>query len=263
LRFLLRCGIASLILALVFLLSKGVPLPMARRSRRQREASARFWSALFKLCIAGGIVAAIAYYAYAVGQQLVARDVTNLHEEIAQLTEQATEQAADAEELRQSLAEARQQAADFRERYEAVAPQDVQVVLDHVRAKMKQGLSADRLAFVISQAEEPHDCTDPESRRFLAKTQNYSGPNTEVRFNDRVTVTGQGDAAHDGREQWFDPDKDVTLSFIPEGGKAQSISGTLPLEHAMVFKDREYHFVAKAGQRGFVEVAAKWCSYDN
>jgi F0F1-type ATP synthase membrane subunit b/b' len=234
---------------------------MARRSRRQREASARFWSVLLQLCIAGGVVGAIAYYAYAVGQQLVAQDVDNLHEEIASLTTQANEQAGQSDELRQALAAARQEATDYRERFEAVAPKEVQVVLDHVRAKMKQGLSADRLAFVISQAQEPHGCTDPESRRFLAKTQNYSGPNTEVRFNERVTVTGHGESAHEGREQWFDPTQPVTVEFIPESGKSQSVSGVLPLSHALVFKDREYHFTAKAGSRGFIEIDAKWCSY--
>jgi hypothetical protein len=236
---------------------------MARRSRRQREASARIWSVLLQLCVAGGVVGAIAYYAYAVGQELVAQDVDNLHDEIANLTSQASEHAAQSEELRQALASARQEASNYRERFEAVAPQDVQVVLDHVRAKMKQGLSADRLAFVINQAQEPHACTDVESRRFLAKTQNYTGPNTEVRFNERVTVTGHGQAAHDGREQWFDPALPVTIEFIPEGGKTQSASGVLPLTYALVFKDREYHFTAKAGTRGFVEIDTKWCSYDD
>lgn len=179
---------------------------MARpRSRHQRERRARFWKGLFKFVVFLGLIGATAYYAYEAGTQLSAQEIADLKSEIARLSESEQAQLTRSQELETLLTEARQTAEDYRLRYEEVAPEEVQEVLAEVRAKMSEGLSSERLAFVVSQAHPPRECSDTETRRFIAKTENYNGANTWVRFDDTVTVSGTGKAANGGREQWFDP----------------------------------------------------------
>lgn len=234
---------------------------MARRSRRQREASTRFWGGVVKLSLTGGLVAAIAYYAYEVGQQLGMQNATALRSEIEHLTTESAQQAQTAQEMKDKLTATEKELADLRTRYQAVSVDEMQAIIEQVRQKLGQGISAERLTFILSQAQEAKNCTNPETRRFLAKTGNYDGANTWVRFHERITITGRGEAANSGREQWFDPAAPVTLTFTPQGGKEQVISGVLPLQHAMLFKDKEYRFTATAGTRGFVEVAGEWCDF--
>lgn len=235
---------------------------MARpRSRRQRERSKRFWTGLFKFAVFLGIIGATAYYSYEAGTQLAAQEIADLKAEITDLSETTQSEQARAARLETELTEARQTAEDFRLRYEEVAPQEVQEVLAEVREKMSAGLSPDRLAFVVSQAHPPRNCTEAETRRFIAKTENYDGANTWVRFDDLVTVSGTGQAANQGREQWFDPAEPVTVTFTPLGGETEQISGQLPLQHSMVVKDKEYRFTAAPGARGFIEITADWCDY--
>lgn len=232
---------------------------MARRSRRQREASALFWGWLFKLVLVGGLVAAIAYYAYEVGQKLAAQDGTALRSEIERLSVEVSEKTQKVDELNASLAQTGQELQDLKNRYQTVAPANVQEILNQVQAKLKQGVPADRIAFFVGQAQIAGNCITPETRRFLVKTSNYTGAATWVRFNERITISGQGTAANGGREQWFDVTAPVTLTFTPQGGKEQVVSGVLPLKHALISKDKEYHFTATVGSRGFIEVSAEWC----
>lgn len=235
---------------------------MARsRSRRHRERSKRFWAGLFKLVVFLGFVGAIGYYAYETGMQLSAREVSSLKAEIADLSAAAQRHQEEAEQLRAALTTAKERAEDYRQRYEAVAPEDVRAIIAQAKAKMEEGLSAERLAFVISQAQEPRDCSPADTRRFIARTENYDGANTWVRFDNIITVTGRGAAARGGTAEWFDPAQPVTVTFSPLGGKAQEVSGRLPLQHAMIFKGREYRFTVAPGQRGFMEVTADWCEY--
>ncbi|EKV27572.1 hypothetical protein C882_1418 [Caenispirillum salinarum AK4] len=235
---------------------------MARpRSRHQRERRARFWKGLFKFVVFLGLIGATAYYAYEAGTRLSAQEIADLKSEITRLSESEQAQLTRSQELESLLTEARQTAEDYRLRYEEVAPAAVQEVLSEVREKMNEGLSADRLAFVVSQAHPPRECSDTETRRFIAKTENYDGANTWVRFDDAITVSGTGAAANEGREQWFDPAEPVTMTFTPLGEDAQTVQGELPLQHSMVFKGKEYRFTAAPGSRGFIEVTADWCDY--
>lgn len=231
------------------------------RSRRQRESSKRFWAGLFKFAVFLGVVGATAYYSYLAGTRLSADEIADLKAEITGLSESARVVQERAASLESDLTDARATAEDYRLRYQEVAPQAVQEVLTEVREKMAEGLSADRLAFVISQAHPPRDCTAAETRRFIARTENYDGANTWVRFDETITVSGTGAAANEGREQWFDPARPVTMTFTPLGGEEEEVSGDLPIQHSMVVKNKEYRFTATPGARGFIEVTADWCDY--
>lgn len=234
---------------------------MSRRSRRQRGNSRQFWGTVLKTGAALGVISALSLYAYAVGQRLSEEKVASLQQEISRLTADHEARLAKNKHLEDELADARRKAEDYRLRMETAAPPVAPEIIEQVRAKLAQGLSAERLGFVISQALPPRNCTSGETRRFMVRTANFDSSNTWVRFNERVTVTALGKAANEGREQWYDPTAEITVTFSPVGGKEQQVNGKLPLRHSMVLKDKEYHFTIIPGARGFVEVTGEWCDF--
>lgn len=234
---------------------------MARRSRHQRERSKRLWGFLFKTFVFLIIVGAVAAFAYQVARQLSAEEIADLRGEITTLSTTAEDRQATIETLESDLAEARTSAQTYRQRYEDVAPEEVQEILAAVRERLDEGLSPERIVFAVSQVQPPKNCTPAETRRFIAKTENYDGANTWVRFNDLVTVTGRGSAGAGGTAEWFDPAQPVTITFSPIGGDEQTIQGTLPLKHSMVVKGQEYRFVIAPGSRSFIEVTADRCDF--
>ena len=233
---------------------------MARyRSRHERERSKRLWWGLTKFGLLLGLVGAAAYYAHDYGQRRSSQEISGLRAEVSRLAAVEQDQRERATRLETALADAEKRADEYRQRYEDLAPEPLRAIIDEAKAKLASGLSAKRLAFAVSQAQEPRECAPAETRRFLARTPNYDGPDTWVRFNNLIVVSATGQAAGGGREQWFDPTGDVSLTFTPLGGKPQTVSGRLPIQHAFVFKDKEYRFAAAPGARGFIEVTADWC----
>jgi hypothetical protein len=234
---------------------------MAHRSRRQRERSRRLWAFLAKAGLLLAIVAAASAFAYDVGQHLAVQEIATLRGDIATLSTTSEEQQDTIGQLRGDLVEAQEEARTYRQRYEDVAPEAIGEVIAAVRDRLDDGLAPERIAFAVRQAQPPHDCSPTQTRRFIARTENYDGANTWVRFNDLVTVTGSGQAGAGGTAEWYDPAQPVTLTFTPLGGTPQTVDGPLPLDHAMVVKGREYRFTATPGPRSFIEVTADWCAW--
>lgn len=236
---------------------------MARSfNRRRRESRKRFWSALFKVFVVLAFIGSIGFYAYVFGMNLASREIDGLKAEIAELTGSEKEARDQVLTLKGALAASEQRADQFRAQYEEVAPEEMRAIIAQAQGRIAEGIPPERLSFIIAQAQLPRNCTEADTRRFIARTQNYDGPNTSIRFNETITVSGQGTAANGGREQWFDATQPVTVTFEVLGGKTTEISGILPLQHALIFKDKEYRFTASVGQRGFIEVTADWCDYN-
>ncbi|MBI5165147.1 MAG: hypothetical protein HY985_14755 [Magnetospirillum sp.] len=234
---------------------------MARR-RRQGQHSWLIWFKVTKILIALGAIGASAFYAYEVGQQLAREEVSSLRQDIERLTAAEAGRAEEATRLAGELAETRKRADEFQAKYQQVAPSDeTKEILALVRAKLDSGLDAKRLAFVISAAERPRRCGEAATKRFMVKTAKFDGASTWVRFADLITVTADGIGGNNGGEQWFDPERPVTVHFTAIGGKEVQVSGKLPLQHAMVVKNGEYRFTIAPGARGFVEVTGDRCEY--
>ncbi len=241
-------------------------MAFSRQSRRKAEKRKRFWAAAVKLSILLGAMGAVAYNAYQFGIALKRDEIVDLQGRLQQAIDDKQTLEGQSAQLTESLGAARAEAADYRRRYQAVVPSpEVNDLVEMVRAKLEEGLPAQRLALYIGAAQAPHDCTEAETKRFLVKTPIYDGANTWVRFQDVVTVTATGESALAGdgrRHAWFDPQQPVTLNFRAlGGGETSRVSGTLPLHHSMVVKDREFRFTAAPGKRGFIEVAADTCAF--
>jgi hypothetical protein len=235
---------------------------MARRRSRRGQQSWHIWFKLFKLAVLVGAIGASGFYGYEVGQRLSLEEMAGLRLEIERLTTSEAAQRDEVTKLQVALEDTRKRADDFQAKYEQVAPSDeLKEVLALVRTKLGSGLDLKRLAFVISSAEKPHHCGEAATKRFMVETPTFHGGSTWVRFADLITVTAGGIGGNNGADQWFDPDKPVTVKFTVIGGKEAQISGKLPLQHAMVVKGGEYRFTVSAGARGFIEVTGDRCEY--
>ena len=153
----------------------------------------------------------------------------------------------------------------LQDRYNAEIPEgELKALVDLTRKQLEDGIDSERLEFVIRSARPPRNCTDPETKRFIARTDFYKGPDSFVSFvNKSLTITATGEAAvtNGKNEAWYDPGKPVKVKFTRLGGKDVIKEGLLPLHHSMVVGDKEYRFTVAKGERSFVDVTADSCDY--
>lgn len=235
-----------------------------RRSRRNEERRRAILGRLFKLALAIGAFAVTAYYSYEVGFRVAQGEVGSLKEQVRQATDEARKQQEQAEGDRAALNETRRQADEFKSLYEQVKPtDDIRDLSALLRVKLAEGMDPHRLAFVIKSAQNPHDCEQPTTRRFLVRTPRYRGPNanTTVHIGD-MTLSADGIGGNGGHEQWFDAERPVKLHIAAAGAKDSDVAGKLPIEHAVAIKNSEFHFtITAATSRGFVEVVSQRCEF--
>jgi hypothetical protein len=135
-----------------------------------------------------------------------------------------------------------------------------------LREKLSEGVTAERLAFVMRETNNKRACDDkPATKRFMVSTPLYKGPAGAVTFFDNaVTVTGTGDSARDSTgnpEAWFDPAKPIAVEFVHVEGGDGKATGALPLHHSLVVNDTEYRFSITQGPQGFVYIAGDRCKF--
>jgi len=236
-----------------------------RKSRRGEERRKIFLIAVLKLVLAASAFGLTAYYSYEVGLRVAQGETASLKDKLDEAVQEAHKQQDQAVGDRAALNEARKQADDYKALYEQVKPSDdIKELSALLRAKLAEGLDPHRLGMVIKTAQNPHDCEQPATRRFLVRTPHYRGPdtNTTVRLGDLVTLSADGVGGNGGHEQWFDADRPIKLHVIADGTKDADVSGRLPIEHMVVVKGSEFRFtISAAASRGFVEVVSQRCEY--
>lgn len=134
-----------------------------------------------------------------------------------------------------------------------------------VKKQLDEGMSPERLAFVIRSARPPRNCSDPSTKRFMVKTPAYSGPDSAAVIGEgAVNVSGIGASSRnkDGQlEAWFDPTQPVTVNFKTVTGETEKKNGTLPLQHSLIAAGREYRFTLSEGEKSFIKVTYDSCDY--
>lgn len=207
-------------------------------------------------------------FAYATGSKLARLEVEELETQVAELKAARAELKDEKAQLNDKLAQTRDELATWKRRYEKNVPQGKPAELfSLMKTRLSNGLNAERLTFVIQQAQSETSCdAGPETRRFLVQTPLSGGAADSVSFGgNAVTVTAKGASAKDSRgrpEAWFDPDQPVMVTIRRPGGEARSVKGTLPLHPAMVAQGEEHRFsVIPGDRRGFVEVTWQRCAY--
>jgi hypothetical protein len=187
-------------------------------------------------------------FAYATGSKLARLEVEELETQVAELKAARAELKDEKAQLNDKLAQTRDELATWKRRYEKNVPQGKPAELFALmKTRLSNGLDAERLTFVIQQAQSETSCdAGPETRRFLVQT-----------------PLSDGAADSRGRpEAWFDPDQPVMVTIRRPGGETRSVKGTLPLHPAVVAQGDEHRFsVIPGDRRGFVEVTWQRCAY--
>lgn len=233
---------------------------------RQRQRAKRRWATIkfvFVLLLFG----AIAAVSYDLGAKRGGDRIAELTAGLESANSRLANLQASEEEAQEIAAGARDEAAAWEARYRDDVPEGFfKEMLDRIRAKREEGVSEERLTFLIEAARKVESCDEgAATKRFIVRTPLSKGANDSVAFGDGLlTVTASGPSARDANgnpEAWFDPDKEITLTVTSLGGEEQTASGLLPLHHAMVAGGREYRFTARAGGRGFLEVTGSSCAF--
>ncbi len=234
-----------------------------RDRRRQRQQALWGW---LKLLFYVGVLFVSALFAYQMGVEQWRQRETAQRSEIEDLARERAELQQNLLSLQQAIANARLRAERAEQRYSEEVPTGaLQEIVALATQRLADGVSAERLKFVIGHASRTRNCKPAENKRFLVQTPLFQGSNTSVAFMDgTITVTGSGQSASssDGRvEAWFDSKKPVTIRFTVIGGRQSVAEGPLPLHHSIVMNDTEHRFTIVEGNRGFVSITNDSCSY--
>ena len=233
-----------------------------KRYRRRRLRS------LLRVFFYAAVLLVVAIFAYQIGVEETKGRETRLRTQIDGLeaAREADRSAAVRAELDAARARSAQQLAEQAlEDLRAQIPSgDLQTLTSLVATKLDEGVPTDRLAFLIDSASQTRECGGPEAKRFILSTPAYSGPNTSVTFAEgRITVAGDGENArsvNDGVLGWFDPEKDVTITFTLIGGEQSVVTGILPLHHSVLLGDEEFRFTVVADEQSLVRVTTDRCA---
>ncbi len=232
-----------------------------RRRRRARRALVRWLLGL-------GAIIALAVAAYKTGSSLAEREIVELRQRIAELSEQIEAVERQNTDLQAGLILKDRRLKDAELRYERDVPEGpVAALMARIREKLDAGVEQDRLAFLIDSAGKSRACDNkPVTKRFIVRTPISRGANDSVSFaNNRITITALGESALNAEgkvEAWFDPARPIALRLTRLGGRTAVQKGTLPLHTSVIVKDKEYQYTVVAGaQRGFVEVTGDRCDY--
>lgn len=224
------------------------------------------WTRILKVGVVAAFVLAVALFSYQMGiEQLKGRDAS-LREEVNALSRQKTELELLASQMQHAARTAEAKLAEAEARLAREIPTGERArLLQLATDRLKGGMDANRLAFVIQNAQAQRNCQQPENKRFVIATPLMKSGVRAISFaNGTITVTGEGQSARDGQgnpESWFDPAQPVTLKITTIGGKETVVSGPLPLHKSVVIDSNEYRFTFAAGSRSFVDVTTDRCPF--
>ena len=232
-------------------------------SRRRRRRAV--WWSVVRFISAVVAVLAVGTYAYQVGVSANQARTAQLEADLVRFQDANLDLRDRMVAASKESAEAEAALESMRQRYAAAIPNgEAADLLAQVRAQLAAGVEPERLAFLIEAAGLGDACQSaPVTKRFMPRTPISTGPWSYVRFDDRITVTGEGESARNEAglpEAWYDPAKPVRLEFRTLDGGASSIEGIVPFTHRMVVDGKEYRFSAVSGEGRFLEVTAQACA---
>lgn len=216
--------------------------------------------------VAIAAIVAAGAYAYQTGSRLASRNIASLEQQLADSTSKNADLDAQLQAQREQQAGDKAQADEWRERYQRdVATGEIKGLFDLVRSKLDQGVTPDRLRFILEQTENKRDCDPkPQIKRLQVQTPLSRGQRAQAAFTDGVTITITGASARDtagNPEAWFDPSQPVVVRLLGPQNKSNELTGPLPLHPSLLAGDHEYRFAVVSGPRGFAEVSMQRCRF--
>jgi hypothetical protein len=236
-----------------------------RDERRRRRRRVR-WR-VFRWLLVLGFITAAGALAYETGARVAQRTVTDLDDQIRSLTLKVDELETRSQAQTAQIAAEAARADEWQQRYRQDVPVgEVKQLFEAVQAKLGQGVTAERLRFVVEQIERRRACEQgPQVKRVLVRTPLADGTERLAAFaNGSMTLSLSGASARDAAgnpQAWFDPSQPVTVRLARLGGKSLDATGALPLHRSMVDGDREYRLNIVAAPRGFAQVTLERCRF--
>ncbi len=233
-----------------------------RRSRRRQALLGTARLVAVALAVAGGALAS-----YQIGRSQSGIERARFESDLSALQELnrlLSERAASAEQRAEA---AITRAAKLQRSYDADVPQgQTRELLDLLQQRLKDGMPAARLEFLLREARVERKCDPPsETKRLLVHTSVTPTPAATAGFaKNQITVTVEGAPQRkpDGRtDPIFDPQQPVTLHLLRIGRDVAKAEGRLPLSHSLVLGDREFRFTVKAADKGQAELIAQVCDF--
>jgi hypothetical protein len=231
------------------------------RGRRRRRA---FWR-VFRFMFALLAVLGVGGYGYQVGVSANQARTGQLEADLSRFQDANLDLRDQMGLIRQQSAQAETALQSMRQRFAAEIPNGAAAdLLARIREQLSAGVEPERLALLIEAAALEDSCEDePVIKRFMPRTPISIGPRSYVRFDDRITVTGEGESARSDAglpEAWYDPAAPIRLEFRTMDGTVTTVEGVVPLTHQMVVDGKEYRFSAVSGAARFVEMTAQVCA---
>lgn len=224
------------------------------RSRERQKRRRRIIGLLLKTVFIGGVAFAIGGYIWQTASEVMRKEVETL-------TTRNSELQTNLDTLKDELS--KHQAAHTDLTKKLPAPEE-QAILDSARVKIGQGVSAKRLAEVVSAATMIRNCDNaPMTKRLSVRTPVAGSSSTAATFADNtITITAEGAPASNTNgqpEAWYDSKKPITISFMHLNGASSRAQGIVPLNHAIAVAGYEYRFQVQEGPRGMIVVTMDRC----
>jgi cell division protein FtsB len=231
--------------------------PSARYKERTMQKMTNTVSMLIVIILSASV-------GFWMGKQFGVEKLGSLEKQVGQLVDERNTLQQNVTELRAEAQTANTRYEQIKAEYNAQIPEGpMQDLTRLVREQITQGMDPERLAFFIKSARPPTGCTDPETKRFVVSTPNYSGPDSSVSVADgAILITGKGiSATKDGKaEAWYDPAQNVDI-FFSANGKKETKKSNLPIRHSVIAGGREYRFTIEEGAKSFAKVVFDSCAY--
>jgi ribosomal protein L12E/L44/L45/RPP1/RPP2 len=239
---------------------------LGTRQDRRRRQRRMYWSA-FRWLLALALIGAAGVYAYKTGSRLAGRNVAALEGKVGELDQTIEQLQVQAAAQAAAIAAEQARAEEWRRRYEQEVPAgEDKALFDAMRARMAEGVTAERLRFVVERMEARQHCDTPQENRLLLVQTPISGARVQAASfaGGRVSVSLTGVSARDAADNpqaWFDPAQPVTVRVVLPGGGVSAIEGMLPLNRSMLQGNREYRFGVQPSSRGYVQVTVLRCRF--
>ncbi len=234
--------------------------PRKRYLERDRKRN----NAMITSAIVLLVVTTISFW---MGRQHASFQVNSLKRELQESQKRTNDIQDEITKLRAETQTATSRYDQLQTQYQQDLPENgpIRELVELVRKQINDGMSAERLAFVIRSARPPRNCSDPASKRFMVKTPAYSGPASAASFGEGavlITAVGASSRSKEGQAQsWYDSSQPVTVTFKTSDGQPEQKTSVLPIQHSLIASGREYRFTLSEGEKSFMKVTFDSCDY--
>ena len=226
----------------------------------------RLWARVSGFVVSLLIIGVSVMIGYYLGQQRDAQETIFLKAQVESITKERDTLQAEVTQLRSDARTASVRFEEIQKNFSEMVPQGTaRDLIALVTKQLSEGMSAERLAYLIRSGRPPRNCTEPETRRFIVSTPAYTGAESKVVIADgALHIKGSGASARNEKgeeEAWYDPGKAISLEFTKKDGSTVSKKGVMPVYHTVVVDNREYRFTVAQGAQSFAKVTFDSCDY--